>query len=104
MPTIKTKTIFLAFFILLFSNYLNAQPKVGEFINASIGYGISAVNDSNDDITAKGIVTHIPFSLGLSLGKKHSLDIAFTYYFHPSVNQFSGAAALGFAFPINNKK
>jgi hypothetical protein len=193
MPTIKTKTIILALFILLFSNYLKAQPRVGQFINASIGLGISAVNDSNDDLTAsgsgfyaqgeyvmgltkwfgfrpyagfvitdvsesdikqnqplyiatskallvggkvrlaapipyvapyievgigtsfgtfktftpnthiekKGVVAHIPFSLGLSLGKKHSVDFAFTYYFHQSVNQFSGAAALGFTFPID---
>ena len=196
MPTIKTKTIILAFFILLFSNYLKAQPRVGEFINASIGYGISAVNNSNDDTTAngsgfyaqgeyvmgltkwfglrpyagfvitdasesdikqnqplymatskallvggkvrlaapipyvapyielgvgasfgtfktftpnssiekKGVVAHIPFSLGLSMGKKHTVDFAFTYYFHPSVNQYSGAVALGFTIPMENKE
>jgi hypothetical protein len=44
---------------------------------------------------------HIPFSIGLALGPKHNIDVGFTYYYQPSVQQFSGATAIGFSFPLN---
>jgi hypothetical protein len=43
---------------------------------------------------------HIPFTIGLAIGRKHNLDFAFTYYYQPSVEQFSGATAIGFSFPL----
>lgn len=45
---------------------------------------------------------HIPLSLGLAVGRKHSVDIGFSYYFYPSMKQISGAIAAGVAIPINN--
>lgn len=45
---------------------------------------------------------HIPFSIGLELGKKHNFGIAFTYYFHISVEQFAGAAAIGLSIPLKS--
>jgi hypothetical protein len=178
-------------FTIFFFCKINAQPKTGEFINASIGFGISAPYDESDisgsgfyaqgeyvigiskwfgvrpyvgiiltsedksenhqnqfnyKVTSKalllggkarivapikyiapyietgfglsvgsfdtytpltnrsknGLIAHIPFSIGLALGKKNNFDIAFTYYYHPSVKQFSGAAAFGLTFPIKN--
>jgi hypothetical protein len=185
------RTIFtITVFSILFSNLAKAQPKTGEFINASIGLGLSApyddVNitgsgfyaqgeyvfgiskwfglrpyagivvtspDNNENqqnqpdykVTSKsfliggkariaapipwvapffeigigasigsfetytpytnikknGIIMHIPFTIGLAIGRKHNFDFAFTYYYQPSVEQFSGATAIGFSFPIN---
>lgn len=189
MKTIFYKTFIL--FSIFFSCVINAQPKTGEFINAAIGYGISAPYDRTNidgngfyaqaeyvigmskwfgvrpyagiiltsesknenqqnllnykvtskalllggkvricapipyiapyfetglglsigtfetytpstNISKNGLLMHIPFSIGLVLGKTHNVDIAFTYYYHPSVEQFSGAAAVGLSFPLNN--
>jgi hypothetical protein len=179
--------------LLLFSMLMNAQPRKGNFINASIGLGVTAANYDKQDIGGKGlyiqaeyvhststwfgfrpyagivittpdddespdikpdygastkalllggkvrlcapivyiapyletglglsigrfetytpdnhikkegIIPHIPFALGVAVGKKHAVDVAFTYYFMSSVEQFSGAAALGLIFPLDDK-
>lgn len=191
---VMSSKIYSVFFIVitvfLFSNITNAQPKKGEFIQASIGYGISAPSEeyniigsgfyaqaeyvfafkkwlgvrpyagfistspssTNTDpylsgysVTSKafllggkaricapipwvapyielgigvsagsfetntptiykkekGILMHIPYTLGLALGKNHDVEIAVTYYEHPSVEQFSGALSVGFSFPLD---
>ena len=36
--------------------------------------------------------------------KNNNVDLGFTYYFQPSVQQFVGAFAVGITFPLNNKK
>jgi len=183
------RNIFLILILTLFLNLANAQPRKGEFINASIGLGLSAPDDNSDidgngfyaqgeyvfgitkwfglrpyagfiitsspkneienqpqykvtskaflfggkaricapipwiapyiesgigasigsfetytpftNIKKSGILLHVPFTLGLALGPKHNVDIAFTYYFHSEADQFSGAAAFGLTFPIN---
>ena len=43
---------------------------------------------------------HIPFTIGLAIGRKHNIDFALTYYYQPAVDQFSGATAVGFSFPL----
>ncbi|QOG02462.1 hypothetical protein [Flavobacterium sp. MDT1-60] len=176
-------------FTLFFSNLAKAQPRKGEFINASIGLGLSAPDDNADidgtgfyaqgeyvfgltkwfglrpyagfivtscdknenqnqpeykvtskaflfggkaricapilwiapyiesgigasigsfetytpftNIKKSGILMHVPFTLGLALGPKHNVDIAFTYYFHSAADQYCGAAAFGLTFPLN---
>jgi len=55
------------------------------------------------DINKSGLVYHIPFTLGLELGRNNGVDLGFTYYFHPSVEQFSGALAFGISIPLKNK-
>nr|WP_308990904.1 hypothetical protein [Mariniflexile sp. KMM 9835]MDQ8210457.1 hypothetical protein [Mariniflexile sp. KMM 9835] len=47
------------------------------------------------------MLVHVPYATGLALGRNHEVEIALTYYEHPSVEQFSGALALGFSFPLN---
>jgi hypothetical protein len=54
-------------------------------------------------VKKSGALFHIPFSLGLALGKNHGTEFKFTYYYHSSVDQFSGAAALGLTFPLDKK-
>ena len=49
-----------------------------------------------------GVIYHIPFSFGLELGRNNNVDVGFTYYFHPSVEQLSGAFAVGVTIPLKN--
>lgn len=78
-------------------------PWVAPYLEAGVGASIGSFETYTPftTIDKSGLILHIPFSLGLELGPKHNFDIAFTYYFHPSVEQFSGAAAFGFSFPLN---
>lgn len=79
-------------------------PWVAPYLEAGIGTSIGSFETftPQTDIKENGILLHLPISLGLKIGPKHNFDIAFTYYFHPSVKQFSGAAAIGFSIPLNN--
>ncbi|WP_309640995.1 hypothetical protein [Flavobacterium sp.] len=79
-------------------------PYVAPYLEAGLGLSIGAFETYTPDehIKKSGVIPHIPFSLGLALGRKHLVEFAFTYYFQPSINQFSGAAALGFSFPLKN--
>jgi hypothetical protein len=54
------------------------------------------------NLSQSGLLFHIPFSLGLELGKDKRINLELTYYFHNSVEQFSGAFALGFTIPLNS--
>ena len=179
----------IAFFTLFLSTETNAQPKIGNYINASIGIGLSAPYDDVDitgsgfyaqgeyvfgltkwfgirpyaglvitsadkntnlpdyykvtsnaflfggkvrvaapipwvapyfelglggsigsfetytpftNIKKNGLLMHVPFSLGLALGRKHNYELEFTYYYHETVKQFSGAVAIGYSIPLNN--
>src|SRR5690606_7662679 len=74
-------------------------PYIEIGLGASIGSFITYTPYTNKE--DNGLIMHIPFSIGLALGPKHNFDIAFTYYEHPSVDQFAGAAAFGFSFPLN---
>ncbi|MFI0428405.1 hypothetical protein [Mariniflexile sp. HMF6888] len=70
-----------------------------------LGIGLSAGSFETytpiDNKKESGVLMHIPVTLGLALGKENGVEVAFTYYFHPEINQFSGAAAIGLSFPIN---
>ena len=81
-------------------------PWVAPYLEGGVGASIGAFRTLTPytDIDKSGLILHIPFSLGLELGPNHNFDIAFTYYFHPSMHQFSGAAAFGISFPINTIK
>lgn len=68
-------------------------------IGASIGSFVTYTPLTN--VKQNGILMHIPWSIGLALGRKHNFEIAFTYYDHPSVDQTCGAADFGFSFPLN---
>ncbi|HQZ24418.1 MAG TPA: hypothetical protein PLD18_03890 [Flavobacterium sp.] len=77
-------------------------PWVAPYFEIGIGASIGSFEAYTPytNIKKNGIVMHIPFTIGLALGPKHNLDVAFTYYYQPSVEQFSGAAAIGFSFPL----
>ena len=79
-------------------------PWVAPYLEIGIGASIGSFETFTPftNIDDSGLFLHIPFSLGLELGPKHNFDIAFTYYFHNSLEQFSGAAAFGFSFPLDD--
>ena len=81
-------------------------PWVTPYVEIGIGTSIGKFKTLTafDNIDKSGIIYHIPFSFGLELGKNNSVDLGFTYYFQPSVEQFAGAFAVGITFPLNNKK
>ena len=54
-----------------------------------------------DNISQSGFIYHIPFSLGLELGRNNNFDFGFTYYVQPTVRQFAGAVAVGVTFPLD---
>lgn len=68
-------------------------------IGASIGSFETFTPDTNEETS--GVLSHIPVSLGLAIGRHHSFAIEFAYYYHNSVEQFSGAFALGYSFPLD---
>jgi len=77
-------------------------PWVAPYIELGIGTSIGKFRTFTafDDIDKSGIIYHIPFSLGLELGRNNSVDLGLTYYFQPSVEQFAGAFAVGITFPL----
>jgi hypothetical protein len=79
-------------------------PYIAPYLETGLGASIGSFETytPSTNISKNGLGIHIPFSVGLALGKKHKIDIAFTYYYHPSVKQFSGATAFGLSFPLNN--
>lgn len=79
-------------------------PWVAPYLEIGIGTSIGKFESFTafDDIDKSGIIYHIPFAFGLELGKKNNVDLGFTYYFQPSVQQFVGALAVGITFPLNN--
>ncbi|MBT8245938.1 MAG: hypothetical protein HKP48_00450 [Winogradskyella sp.] len=77
-------------------------PYVSPFIEIGVGFSVGSFETVTftQNINKSGFLFHIPFSLGLELGKNHNVDLAFTYYFHESAEQFSGAFAVGINFPL----
>lgn len=78
-------------------------PWVAPYVEGGIGTSLGSFETytAYTDIKKNGLLWHIPFSLGLQLGPKHNFDIGFTYYFHPSAEQFAGAVAFGLSFPVD---
>ena len=81
-------------------------PWVAPYVEIGIGTSIGKFETLTafDNIDKVGIIYHIPFAFGLELGKNNNVDLGFTYYFQPSVEQFVGAFSVGITFPLNNKK
>ena len=78
-------------------------PWVAPYAEIGIGASIGSFENTTPytNLEESGIISHIPFSLGLALGPKHNVNLEFTYYFHNSLEQFAGAAAFGLSFPVN---
>lgn len=78
-------------------------PWVAPYVEIGIGTSIGKFQTLTyfDNIEKSGIIYHIPFAFGLELGRNNNVDIGFTYYFQPDVQQFTGAFAVGISIPLN---
>ena len=78
-------------------------PWVAPYVEVGIGASAGSFETITPYTSKKesGLLMHIPFAIGLEIGRKHNFDFGFTYYFHPSVAQFSGAVAFGASFPLH---
>ena len=78
-------------------------PWVAPYFEIGVGASIGSFETYTPftDIKKNGLLMHVPFSLGLAIGRKHNFDFAFTYYYHESAEQYSGAVAFGYTFPLN---
>ena len=79
-------------------------PWVAPYIEIGIGGSIGSFETftPSTSIEDSGMFVHIPVSLGLELGPQHNVNVEFTYYYHNSLEQFAGAAAIGISIPIGN--
>ncbi len=79
-------------------------PYVAPFIEVGVGMSVGSfyTHTKESQISKNGVLMHIPFTLGVALGRKHNVDVKFAYYFHESVRQISGAAAFGISFPLED--
>lgn len=77
-------------------------PWVAPYVEAGIGASVGSFETVTPftNLEESGLLYHIPLSLGLELGPRRNFDMAFTYYFHPSVEQFAGAVAIGITIPL----
>ncbi len=77
-------------------------PWVAPYVEIGLGATLGNLRTftPGTDIEKKGLSLHIPFTLGLAIGRKHNFELEFTYYISPSAEQFSGAAAIGFSIPL----
>lgn len=80
-------------------------PYVAPYLEIGIGASIGSfiTFTPTTDIEKKGIISHVPFTIGLELGKNRDIDLAFVYYYQNSVEQFTGAAAIGISIPLASK-
>ena len=77
-------------------------PYVAPFIESGIGMSIGSFETYTPDTSLKksGALLHIPLTIGLAIGRNHNYEVKFSYYYHNEVQQYAGAAALGFSFPL----
>lgn len=80
-------------------------PWVAPYVEIGIGASVGKFETLTafTNIDKSGLIYHIPFSFGLELGRNNNVDLGFTYYFQPTVEQFIGAFALGITIPLKNK-
>lgn len=78
-------------------------PWVAPYLEGGIGVSLGKFETSTvfKYISRSGIIYHIPFSLGLELGRNNNVDLGLTYFYQPTVEQYSGAFAVGLTFPLN---
>jgi hypothetical protein len=77
-------------------------PWVAPYFEIGIGASMGSFKTFTPftNLEENGILFHVPFSVGLALGRKNNFEIEYTYYFHPAVEQACGAVAIGYTFPL----
>jgi hypothetical protein len=75
---------------------------VAPFFELGFGSSIGRFETVADytNISKSGLIYHIPYSLGLELGRKHYVDLSLSYFFQPTVEQLANALSVGISIPI----
>ncbi|RYJ39797.1 hypothetical protein NU08_1466 [Flavobacterium anhuiense] len=78
-------------------------PWVAPFIEGGIGTSIGKFETftPNVNFNKSTILMHIPFSVGLAVGRHNSFEIGISGYFHPAAKQSTGVFAIGYNFPLD---
>jgi hypothetical protein len=81
-------------------------PYIAPFLDLGLGAsaGVLRTRTLDEDIDRKGVTVHIPFGVGLALGRDHSVEIAFVYFYHPIEKQTNGGVTIGLSFPLDEKR
>lgn len=77
-------------------------PWVAPFLELGLGASVGHVRTHTfwDELDIRGLMLHVPFTVGLALGPGHEVDVAFAYFFHPAARQASGGLEIGLSFPV----
>ncbi|TYB76910.1 hypothetical protein [Bizionia myxarmorum] len=77
-------------------------PWVAPYLETGIGVSLGSFKTITTltNIEKDGFIMHIPVTYGLAIGRNHNFEIEITFYYHPTIDQYAAAAALGFSFPI----
>jgi hypothetical protein len=78
-------------------------PWVAPFIEGGIGTSIGKFETftPNLNFNKSDVLLHIPFSIGLAIGRRNNFEIGISGYFHPAAKQSSGIFAVGYNFPLD---
>lgn len=78
-------------------------PWVAPFIEGGIGTSMGKFETftPNVDFNKSTILLHIPFSIGLAVGRYNNFEIGISGYFHPAAKQSTGVFAIGYNFPLD---
>ena len=78
-------------------------PWVAPFIEGGIGTSIGKFETFTPKVnfSKSTILLHIPFSIGLAVGRHNNFEIGISGYFHPSAKQSTGVFAVGYNFPLD---
>lgn len=78
-------------------------PWVAPFIEGGIGTSMGKFETftPNVDFNKSTILLHIPFSIGLAVGRHNNFEIGISGYFHPAAKQSTGVFAIGYNFPLD---
>jgi hypothetical protein len=78
-------------------------PWVAPFIEGGIGTSIGKFETITPGVNfnKSDVLLHIPFSIGLAIGRKNNFEIGISGYFHPAAKQSNGIFAVGYTFPLD---
>lgn len=78
-------------------------PWVAPFIEGGIGASIGKFETLTPGVNfdKSDVLVHIPFSIGLAIGRKNNFEIGISGYFHPAAKQSNAVLAAGYTFPLD---
>ncbi|AOC94001.1 hypothetical protein BB050_00862 [Flavobacterium anhuiense] len=78
-------------------------PWVAPFIEGGIGTSMGKFETftPNVNFNKSTVLLHIPFSIGLAVGRHNNFEIGISGYFHPAAKQSTGVFAIGYNFPLD---